>query len=146
MSLERKHQFLEVLGENPSQSFEKIRDRVSEKKHKFINRGPNSEVIVSFLIQQFPEVTNLIEWHARIDGLDCDKIVEFINTDPINLQIKTREASGQKFLERLNEVRKKSKNPIRWIVIDLEQPFDKIQRDFVDQVNKLDGRRTLRYL
>lgn len=139
MGLERAHEILDELVKNTHQSAGTIEASICKNKNRCRSRGTNSEVFAKFLISRIPEVTAVKKVHEIIDSLDCDLQVEFINTDPVNVQVKSSQQATLKFMEKMKEARSRTKKPLRWVLINLELPFEQIQKDFVAQVNKLDG-------
>ncbi|HKC04660.1 MAG TPA: hypothetical protein VKC54_02205 [Patescibacteria group bacterium] len=139
MSLERAHEILDVLADNYHQSGESVDVLlVKLKNSRSAVRGPNSETFAKFIISQIPEVTKVTEVHEHIHNLDCDFKVYFINTDPVNVQVKSSDYGKYVFNQKLEGEKLKSKKRLRWVIVNLEDPFEKIERDFIDQVNALE--------
>lgn len=142
---ERIEEKLDELRRNPHQCFDQVVQNISDKKNLHSQeRGDTSEAIAMFLISRIPEVTFASYCHHRVDGLDCDIQVDFINTDTVNVQVKSADSPQQRFLAKVKEKGKKLKMRPRFVVLSIEKSFEEILEDFVNQVNELDGRKTLR--
>lgn len=139
MSLERVHEILDALAKNLHQSGHDVDvGLIKEKNERSGTRGPNSEAFAKFIISQIPEVTEIIEVHEHIENLDCDLQVHFANTLPVNVQVKSSDYGVFVFMEKMKEQKIKTKNKPRWVIVNLENSFEEIQKNFIDQVNLLD--------
>lgn len=141
---ERIELMLDELQRNPRQCFDQVVQNVSDRKNLYSQeRGGTSEAIAIFLISRIPEVAFCSYCHHRVDGLDSDIQVDFINTKTVSVQVKSTDVSQEIFFEKIKEKEKKLKRSLRFVVLSVEKPFEEIVEDFITQVNNLDGKRTL---
>jgi hypothetical protein len=145
MNLERNYQLLEEICKNPSQSYLSIITNISNEKNLHPSeRGEDSERIISWLLRQIPDVIRVTPVHKSPLFLDCDLESIVVNSLPVYVQVKTTEKEMKSFRRSLRRLQLVMPEQIRIAVLAFERPFEQIQQDFVNQVNNLNQKRTLR--